>query len=541
MVSGRCHYCNKEGHWKNECLKRKADLQRDSNEGHLAFMGVSGTGKGRTNWIIDSGGSRHLSARQDLFEDYINIMATPITIGNGKEITAIGQGNISLQTPTGTIELVGVLHVPEIGSNLISVASMVDQGFRVEFSKNGCIVSKWNTEKVIGKQDGNIYFLTGLQEVALAGLSQAEDLATPEVWHRRIGHRSLNTQAIERMRNSVSGFEVSPKEKQEAGVCVIWVQGKECREQPTGQRSKTEQILDRIHSDVCDPMATVGLMGERYFATFIDESTRRIAITLLTQKSEVSERFMQYRTKVEKETGRKIKSLRSDRGGEYTGNQFWRYLTDHGITQHITTPYTPEHNGIGERANRNIMEIVRCLLCDSGMGKEFWGYAALTAVHIINRLPSSAHDQKSPFELWYRSCPSIGHLRIFGCTDYHHIAAATRTKLDPRGKKCRLIGYAEDSGSRVYRLYDEAVGQVVVSRDLNCDEGKTSDSNLRADTNSRTSQETQWESAVELELGSAIENETRNTLPAATTSNDNESAELLPPIDPEETGQRRQT
>jgi len=196
MVSGRCHYCNKEGHWKNEFLKRKADLQRDSSGGHLAFIGVSGTGKGGTKWIIDSGASRHLSARRDQFEDYINIMPTPITIGNGKESTAIGQGNISLQTPTGTIELVGVLHVPEIGRNLISVASMVDQDFRVEFSKNGCMVSKWNTEKVIGKQDGNIYFLTGLQEVALAGLSQAEDLATPEVWHRRIGHRSLNTQAI---------------------------------------------------------------------------------------------------------------------------------------------------------------------------------------------------------------------------------------------------------------------------------------------------------------------------------------------------------
>jgi len=81
----------------------------------------------------------------------------------------------------------------------------------------------------------------------------------------------------------------------------------------------------------------------------------------------------------------------------------------------------------------------------------------------------------------------------------------------------------------------------VVSRAVIFDEGKTSDSNIRADTNSRTSEETQWESAVELELGSGIENDRRNTLPAATTSNDNESAEPLPPIDPEETGQTRQT
>ena len=72
MVSGRCHYCNKEGHGKNECLKRKADLQRYSSGGHLDFMGVSGTGKGGTNWIIDCGASRHLSAN----EIYLKIIST---------------------------------------------------------------------------------------------------------------------------------------------------------------------------------------------------------------------------------------------------------------------------------------------------------------------------------------------------------------------------------------------------------------------------------------------------------------------------------
>jgi len=311
-------------------------------------------------------------------------MVTAITIGNGKAITAIGQGNITLQTSSGTIQLVGVLHVPEIGSNLLSVASIVDQGFRVEFSKDGCIVSKLNTERVIGKKNGNIYFLTGLQEVALAGLAHAEDLAIPEVWHRRIGHSSLNAQAIERIKKSVSGFQLSTMDREVNGICDVCAQGKQSREHLTGERSKSKQILDRIHSDVCGPMATVGLMGERYFTTFIDECTGRIAIALLINKSEVFERFIQYKARVEKETGRKIKSQRTDGRGEYTGNQFPKYLTDNGITQHITPPYTPEHNGIAKPANRTIMEIVRCLLFDSGLGKEFWGHAALTAVHIIN-------------------------------------------------------------------------------------------------------------------------------------------------------------
>jgi len=110
------------------------------------------------------------------------MMPTGITIGNGKEIIqTIRQGKISLQTILGTVELVRVLQVPQIGTNLLSIASIFDQGFLVVFSKNGCMVRKWNTERVIGKRDGNIDFLTRGQEVALAGLLQAGDLAIPEV------------------------------------------------------------------------------------------------------------------------------------------------------------------------------------------------------------------------------------------------------------------------------------------------------------------------------------------------------------------------
>jgi len=134
--------------------------------------------KGQTDWIIDSGASRHLTARRELLHDYISIVPTSITIGNGKDITAIGQGNISLHTATGTISLAAVLFVPDIGSNLISVASIVDQGFQVEFTKTVCIVSQGTTARVIGKRQGNVYFLRGLQEIALAGQSEQKDKTT---------------------------------------------------------------------------------------------------------------------------------------------------------------------------------------------------------------------------------------------------------------------------------------------------------------------------------------------------------------------------
>jgi len=95
-------------------------------------MGLANRATGSTEWIIDSAASRHLTAQKEPLGNYISIPPTSITIGDGKEITAVGQGDISLRTVSGIIWLSGVLHVPDIGSNLNSVASIVDKGFQVE-------------------------------------------------------------------------------------------------------------------------------------------------------------------------------------------------------------------------------------------------------------------------------------------------------------------------------------------------------------------------------------------------------------------------
>jgi len=263
-VPGRCHYCNKEGHWENECLKRKGDLQRNAEGGHLAFMGLGSQQSGMTNWIIDSGASRHLTANRSLLEDYIDILPTAITIGNGQEITAIGQGNITIPTTSGSIPLSRALHVPDIGRNLISVANIVDQGFRVEFTRTTCAVSKGNTVQGIGKREGNIYYFSGLQEVALAELSDTSDTTSLEIWHRRIGHRSLSPQATTKIKESVNGFESlgTLEQNTTSSVCGICMEGKQNRANLTGAREKCAEILHTIHSDICGQMATEGLMGE---------------------------------------------------------------------------------------------------------------------------------------------------------------------------------------------------------------------------------------------------------------------------------------
>jgi len=101
-----------------------------------------------------------------------------------------------------------VLYGPKIRSNLISIASIVDQGFKVAFTETGCTVSNQGIAKAIGKQQGNLYFQTGLQEIPLAGVTQMNDRTTEAIWHWCIGHRRLNPQAMQNINKSVTGFEV---------------------------------------------------------------------------------------------------------------------------------------------------------------------------------------------------------------------------------------------------------------------------------------------------------------------------------------------
>ena len=85
--------------------------------------------------------------------------------------------------------------------------------------------------------------------------------------------------------------------------------------------------------------------------------------------------------------GRKIKVLRSDNGTEYRNDQFSIFCKKEGISRHFTVRDTPQQNRVAERMNRTLLEKVRCMLSNAGLGKQFWAEAVMYASHLINRLP----------------------------------------------------------------------------------------------------------------------------------------------------------
>ena len=121
-------------------------------------------------------------------------------------------------------------------------------------------------------------------------------------------------------------------------------------------------MLELVHSDVCDPMSTQEKGGYEYFITFTDDYSRYGYVYLMKRKSEAFEKFKEFRAEVENQLGKRIRAIRSNRGGEYLLGDFKDYLIQNGIVSQLTAPGTPQQNGVAKRRNMPLLDMVRSIL-----------------------------------------------------------------------------------------------------------------------------------------------------------------------------------
>jgi len=173
-----------------------------------------------------------------------------------------------------------------------------------------------------------------------------------DIWHRRMGH--LNEDNVRKLAKMVDGMGI--KVRTTVGVCEPCLEGKQTRQPSCKPATRAKETLELIHSDLCGPIDPTSYGGTNYYLSFTDDHTRMTQIYSLKKKSSanVLEKFKEYKAEVEKQTGKVIKRLRTDGGGEY---EKWMkiHLKGLGIIHETTAPYSPDQNGVAERANRTIM------------------------------------------------------------------------------------------------------------------------------------------------------------------------------------------
>jgi hypothetical protein len=167
---------------------------------------------------------------------------------------------------------------------------------------------------------------------------------------------------------------------------------------------------------------------------------------------------------IEKETGEVIACLRTDRGGEFTSIDFRNYCEENEIKRQLTAAYAPQQNGIAERKNRTLLDMVRSMISSKNIPKSFWAEAVNWANYVLNKSPAAAINDITPEEAWSSIKPSVKHFRVFGCIAYAHVPDAQRKKLDNKSVKCIFLGVSEES--KAYRLYNPVTKKIIISRDV---------------------------------------------------------------------------
>jgi len=309
--------------------------------------------------LYDSGASRHMSPFLHRFTNYCSIPPRPITAANKHVFYAIGTGDLQIDVPNGQvttpITLRDTLHAPDMALTIISIGRIVNSGCSVSFKKKSCKI-KNKSGKTIGDIPASSNGLFKVKHSFAAASASAVKQVDIHTLHRRLGHISVDAICNLIRYNAIVGIKLiddgSPI------ICQSCEYAKMTRKPIKNERSapSAKQFGDEIHTDLWGPSRTASLGGRHYYVTFTDNHTCYTRIDVLQTKDEAFQAYRNFASWARTQYRVKIKALRSDHSGEYTGCAFTQFLQGEGTERRLTTHDTPQHNGIAESLNRHLLE-----------------------------------------------------------------------------------------------------------------------------------------------------------------------------------------
>jgi len=425
-------------------------------------------------WMLDGGASKHFVTSAEPLHNAVKNDAVSIRVASGEVLRGVTEGDLKVTTAAGAVfDLKGVLSHPKITRNLLSVSALCDGGAKVTYEDDKAQVIEKKTGQVVleAPRQGGIYVV---QAVASAAVEETSAAARQlRLWHCRLGHpgEAALKQLLEA--GAVEGLE-GLKASHGDGLCPGCMHGKAQHAafgKTAAERTMATRVLWRVHADVCGPLPPT-LSGSRYLLLLVDEFTRKIFGFCLARKSDAAGRIVEWCRAAVAEQGVAIVEFHSDGGGEFISRELQQFFQSSGITATTTLPYTPQHNGIAERANRTVLERTRAAMHHAGAHQSLWGEAAQAAIFTRNRGALRVGTKETPDGLWLphpKAKPSVNGLRVWGCDAWVTTPNVDRgSKLDSKVWLGMLVGY--DEKRHGYRVLDAQTHKVAVTRDVRVEE-----------------------------------------------------------------------
>lgn len=468
----RCYNCNELGHYANKCPKSKSSKKSNSTEKNgLLTVFAANDFKSSDEWIIDSGASSHMTHTKENFCSTSEATSNIVRVANNQTMTVNGAGSCELEIDVNNktkIVSVDAIFVPELSTNLLSVSQIAKRKKKLIFDEKGCKIIDVKTNQLVATASlhGDLYKLNLAKSQEHSALTIKND--NYELWHRRYGH--INNKYLQQiLKQKNLDFCAN------GDGCKICLQGKQTKISFPTSQTKSSEKLELVHGDLCGPIEQESLGGKKYIFLLTDDFSHKSFVYFLKHKNEVFQVFVKFKAQVENETGCRIKTFRSDNGGEFCNVEFVELFDKSGIKHETTIPYTPQQNGVSERMNRTVIEKARCMLFDSQLPKKFWAEAVNAAVHVLNRSPTSVLNGQIPEEVWSNKKINTNYFRVFGSRAMVHVAKVKRKKFDPVSEEQVMVGYGDTQ--KGYRVYNKQSGTVSVSRNIVFDESQNMKSN----------------------------------------------------------------
>ena len=437
----------------------------------------SGEGDGEEKeWVCDSGADYHMSGDSSLFDSLEDVPSKFRVKQIKGEVNIKKWGVVRLCTDKGedvkgALELHEVLYLPGMKVNIFSLQRI---------RKIGECSYTFEGKPVPGKQipiynkDGNqiatmeeslkarptLVCVGANADVGVKGEVLGAKGISMELLHKRLGHTSrggmeriVREQLVRGLEDGIQG---------EFGMCRGCKLGKSSEKSHLrkSQIYRATEPLELVHTDIAGPFKpkAIGGGGGQYNLVVIDDFSRKSWTIPLRKKSDTKVALKQWITINENQSGKKVKKLRSDNGGEYIDEELEVWLREHGILHQTIPARSPQSNGVAERMNRTLQDRARSMLVGAGLGGGFWVEAIATASYIRNRGPVEGLS-KTPDELWSGSIPSVKHLRAYGSKAYVSLEKFKRGgKMGVTKWEGVIVGYP--TGSVGYRVWDPIRGKV---------------------------------------------------------------------------------